>query len=244
MRLKQVLISILTNSVKHTKEGKIEMAVSYDDTSQKLHCTISDNGDGFNEEKQRQLTQLLSTKNKAQELELSKTNVSLYICKKLVEITGGTLSAHSDGENLGATFKFDMKMRLGNEQDADLSSSSSQGSHSGENIEDLSFSETHRSDYMSVFQQVNRDESASFEIDRRSQLSKVVSGSQVFQPKLIGKRDDAADRRKGAVSQHIDTQSDLSLVFDEVMHVPGKRTANKSKASRSRKADREHAIGA
>ena len=37
--------------------------------------------------------------------------MGLMICKNLVELNGGKLDVHSDGEDRGATFMFSMKMR-------------------------------------------------------------------------------------------------------------------------------------
>ena len=37
--------------------------------------------------------------------------MGLMICQKLVAMNGGTIKAHSDGENQGSQFCFTMKMR-------------------------------------------------------------------------------------------------------------------------------------
>lgn len=94
-----------------------------------------------------------------QDPEQTEPNVMLYICKKIVELNGGTLKAHSAGENLGATFEFDMKMKVPDDQHPQSCSQESQSDESeddGEDPVDISYSDTRRSDYMSVFKHVNK----------------------------------------------------------------------------------------
>lgn len=153
VRLKQVLISILINAIKHTKDGKINVSVSYDAIRRHLTCAVSDTGAGFGTVKQDLLSKVLAKPQQAQDAHLNQSNVSLYICKMLVEKSGGALSAHSDGEKLGATFKFSMKMRELNELENLASDSSTSSDEVGDpaDQEVSSFSDTHRSDFMSVF---------------------------------------------------------------------------------------------
>ena len=45
-------------------------------------------------------------------MEESGLEMSLDICKKIVEMNGGFISVYSEGENRGSTFMFGMKMEV------------------------------------------------------------------------------------------------------------------------------------
>lgn len=51
VRMKQVLVNILSNAIKYTRGGRICLTVSYDSEDARLRCQIVDNGIGFNQEK-------------------------------------------------------------------------------------------------------------------------------------------------------------------------------------------------
>ena len=48
--------------------------------------------------------------------------MGLNICYKIIEMTGGFIDVFSEGENLGSTFMFGMKMELPEEYDAGVAS--------------------------------------------------------------------------------------------------------------------------
>lgn len=100
-----------------------------------LNCAIVDSGCGFSDEKQLELVALLSKPEHELDAEIIKSNVSLFICKKLVEHSGGTLKAYSAGENRGATFQFSVKMIVPSGQDRDSSDSDSMSDSNGDGDE-------------------------------------------------------------------------------------------------------------
>lgn len=102
-RLQQVLWNLLSNAVKFTpKGGKIRLLVERVDSS--IEITVHDTGQGIP-------AHLLSTIfGRFEQADGSKVRVhgglglGLAIARHIVELHGGTIEAHSEGEGRGATF--------------------------------------------------------------------------------------------------------------------------------------------
>lgn len=98
LRVKQVIINLLTNSIKYTKEGFIDFSVkgSTHDDKELLDIIVRDSGIGIKEE---DLGKLFT---KFQRLDLEKnaategTGLGLAITKSLIEIMGGTVNVKSE----------------------------------------------------------------------------------------------------------------------------------------------------
>ncbi len=102
-RLSQIVTNLLSNAVKFTpKGGRIHVQLEL--VSSVVRLTVKDNGVGIPAEflplvfeRFRQADQAITRRHGGLGLGLS-------IVKHLVELHGGTISAHSDGPGLGATF--------------------------------------------------------------------------------------------------------------------------------------------
>lgn len=99
VRIKQVLINIVTNAVKFTKEGVVDIGVDYerlDDGNIMLKLEVSDTGIGIKDENLAKIfesfSQIDSTRNRAVE----GTGLGLAITKRLIELMNGTVSVESE----------------------------------------------------------------------------------------------------------------------------------------------------
>lgn len=105
----QAVVNILSNSIKFSPAGgsiTISGATSSDD-----HFTLSikDNGIGMSDKKLKEIfNRTLKEQMKGTSGEES-TGLGLYLTKTLIAKQSGTLTAHSDGLNKGATFTFTMR---------------------------------------------------------------------------------------------------------------------------------------
>jgi signal transduction histidine kinase len=92
VRLKQIIINILSNSVKHTANGEIKIDISFDYLSTdrpKLKISISDSGGGIAPSIRSKIFEpFITTATK----DRSGTGLGLYITKKLVTLLGGEIS--------------------------------------------------------------------------------------------------------------------------------------------------------
>ena len=111
IRLKQVLINLVKNALKFTQGDAIKIVAAYDHSSELLKCQVIDNGLGFNDEEKQKIFLVFGKAERTSKANAEGVGFGLVICKKIVERSGGTISAFSAGENMGATFSFTMKMQ-------------------------------------------------------------------------------------------------------------------------------------
>ncbi|WJH34818.1 ATP-binding protein [Paenibacillus sp. CC-CFT747] len=109
MRLRQVLVNLVGNSLKFTEKGEILVTVECREPEEKgsvlLEFTVKDTGIGIPEDKLDHLFQTFSQLHPAINRKYGGTGLGLAICKRLVELMGGTISVEST-EHVGSTFRF------------------------------------------------------------------------------------------------------------------------------------------
>lgn len=109
-RIRQVLINLLGNAIKFTDKGSVLLNVSVDDAENEwIRFTVIDSGIGIQEEKQSTLFDPFSQVDSSASRQYEGTGLGLTICKKLVELMGGTLSFTSE-EGKGSSFSFILRM--------------------------------------------------------------------------------------------------------------------------------------
>lgn len=105
-RMRQVFINLMENAVKFTYKGEIVIKVSYSlfdaaGNAPQLHFVIQDTGIGIEKDELKRLLKGIPGKEKRSDSD----GLGLVICKKLVELMGGTLEATSE-MGKGSSFKF------------------------------------------------------------------------------------------------------------------------------------------
>ena len=114
--LKNVLTSILDNSVKYTSNGYVELNVStiIKNNIARLIVTVEDSGIGISPDK----LDTIFYKNR-EEIDGSNIKSNLYTAKKLITLMGGTIIASSN-YNEGTTMKIVLDQKLGEQYDEKL----------------------------------------------------------------------------------------------------------------------------
>ena len=115
LRVKQVIINLLTNSIKYTKEGFIDFTITHhiQDGKDYLHVSVRDSGIGI---KPEDLSKLFT---KFQRLDLEKnastegTGLGLAITKSLIELMGGSVEVKSE-YGKGSEFIIDLAQTIVN----------------------------------------------------------------------------------------------------------------------------------
>ncbi len=107
-KLRQIVTNILSNAVKFTDQGKIELQVflqerNFDEAL--LRIEIKDEGIGLTEDKIQQIFQPFKQADSSTTREYGGTGLGLSICKELIELMGGKISVHSELGH-GSTFCF------------------------------------------------------------------------------------------------------------------------------------------
>lgn len=100
-RLKQVLLNLLSNALKFTKEGHVQ--VSVERGFGELAILVIDTGIGVTEEAQGRLFQKFVQAEGGHAREYGGTGLGLVICKHLMEMMSGTIALASLGEGQGTT---------------------------------------------------------------------------------------------------------------------------------------------
>jgi len=114
LRLGQVLINLLANSVKFTKDGNVTLSVknlsSFGDTI-KLEFAVSDTGIGMTQEQVENIFQSYSQANDSTSRKFGGTGLGLSISKQLVELMHGEIKVQST-KDVGSTFTFNIQFQL------------------------------------------------------------------------------------------------------------------------------------
>lgn len=115
-RLEQVLINLLNNAVKFTKQGSIRLDIAL--TAQRhqqatFHFLISDTGIGISKVQQEKLFESFSQADASTSREHGGTGLGLAICKQIIEMMDGTIKVNSE-EGKGSTFDFSVRFLLQN----------------------------------------------------------------------------------------------------------------------------------
>ena len=113
-RLRQVLLNLLSNSVKFTEKGEVVLSVRTEGDEQteegsRLHFTVRDTGIGLSEQGLSRLFQKFSQADSGTTRKYGGTGLGLAISKLLAELMGGTMWAESAGPGQGSTFHFTMR---------------------------------------------------------------------------------------------------------------------------------------
>lgn len=133
-RLRQVLLNLVANAVKFTKQGQIKVSICsrtlenqdrYQDRKHELLVTVSDTGIGINGDRLSKLFQPFTQADTAISRKYGGTGLGLAICKRLLELMDGTIWVESFGKiggyppidwlgdvTKGSTFYFTVKVEV------------------------------------------------------------------------------------------------------------------------------------
>ena len=112
LRLGQVLLNLVSNAIKFTPEGEIEVSVrciSGDVEPLTLEFSVRDTGIGLSPEQQTRLFQPFEQADASTTRQFGGTGLGLAICKRLVEMMGGGLRVESQA-GVGSTFSFTVQL--------------------------------------------------------------------------------------------------------------------------------------
>ena len=117
-RMRQIIINLINNAVKFTKQGSITLKVSSEETitGTRLRFDIVDTGIGISKEKQQTIFGSFTQADSSIAREYGGTGLGLTICKQLVELMDGTISLQSE-PGKGSTFSFSLPVSTSTEQE-------------------------------------------------------------------------------------------------------------------------------
>ena len=118
-RLRQIIINMLSNAIKFTNSGYVELRCflkEETDSQIKVRFDIIDTGIGINPENLENIFEQFKQADSSITKKYGGTGLGLTICKNLIELQNGSLSVTSQ-ENIGTTFTFIIPYKKGEETD-------------------------------------------------------------------------------------------------------------------------------
>lgn len=106
LRLKQILLNLLSNALKFTHEGFIRFEVEYlvfEDLPPQLCLTVTDSGVGISPTQQQHIFDAFEQADVSTTRQYGGTGLGLYICKKLAELLGIQFTLQSEA-GIGSRF--------------------------------------------------------------------------------------------------------------------------------------------
>ena len=116
IRLKQVIMNLLTNAVKYTENGQVTFSVGYSRTNNKkesivLRVAVKDTGIGIKEEDMDKLFSSFQRLDETKNRNIEGTGLGLNITKQLVEMMGGRINVESE-YGKGSTFIIEIEQEV------------------------------------------------------------------------------------------------------------------------------------
>jgi signal transduction histidine kinase/ActR/RegA family two-component response regulator len=118
IRLKQILLNLLSNALKFTEKGSIKLQVSREDrnlaSGARIRFTITDTGVGISLPAQAKLFESFTQADNSTTRKYGGTGLGLAISKRLAELMGGTIGLYSEpgrGSSFWFTVDFPVSVR-------------------------------------------------------------------------------------------------------------------------------------
>ncbi|MBO6518296.1 MAG: response regulator [Bacteroidia bacterium] len=127
LRIRQVLINLVSNAVKFTKDGTIKIIVELEEfmrtpglkeQNAKLKFSVADDGIGISPEKQQTIFDAFEQEDQSTSRKYGGIGLGLSISKKLVELMGGKIGLTS-AKGEGTTFFFTLDVKIPTSNDSD-----------------------------------------------------------------------------------------------------------------------------
>jgi CheY-like chemotaxis protein len=119
MRLRQIILNLMSNAIKFTSKGEISVNVrqlSQDNESVTIEFIIQDTGIGIAKDRLEHIFKNFEQATKTTSISYGGTGLGLAIVKQLVERQGGTIIASSE-YGVGSSFGFRMNFKKSNRKE-------------------------------------------------------------------------------------------------------------------------------
>ena len=132
IRIREILVNILSNSVKFTKDGgNVKFTVDNRQENDPQHITViftvSDTGTGMSEEFQKHMFEEFAQENCDARTHYTGTGLGLPIVRRYVEMMGGTIDVRSK-KNIGTTVTIEIPMQAAHAGTAEIKKSNTASS--------------------------------------------------------------------------------------------------------------------
>lgn len=114
IRIRQIMINLLTNAIKYTPEGSVVLSLDgrkLEDHQYLLQITVSDTGVGISEENQAKLFHSFQRLDEQKNRHIEGSGLGLTIAKQLVDLMDGTISVESEC-GTGSVFRVELPQTI------------------------------------------------------------------------------------------------------------------------------------
>ncbi|MEM7030846.1 MAG: response regulator [Chloroflexota bacterium] len=118
IRLRQILVNLISNAVKFTELGEVVIQVrgkALTNVDYQVHFSVRDTGIGIAPDRMTRLFRSFSQVDESMTRRYGGTGLGLAICKRLVELMNGTIWVESI-EEVGSTFHFTIQAAMASDQ--------------------------------------------------------------------------------------------------------------------------------
>ncbi len=121
-RIEQILMNLLTNAIKYTEEGSVEISVSALSNNiynSEIKIEVKDTGIGISDEDKPKLFKKFEQLDQSYTRKTGGSGLGLYICKELTKLLGGKIDVESTPD-VGSNFWFTFKVKKAYTEEAEL----------------------------------------------------------------------------------------------------------------------------
>ena len=113
MRLTQVLVNLIKNSIKFcTKGSQLVVLSGFNPHMNIMTVAVIDTGRGIDANENKKLFHLFGKLESTADVNVEGSGMGLVICKKLINVNNGEIEIDSEGKGLGCTVRFTMRMQI------------------------------------------------------------------------------------------------------------------------------------
>jgi signal transduction histidine kinase len=110
-KLKQILVNLLSNALKYTKEGTVEIIAEQDTASGRIGLSVRDSGVGIAPEDHTRIFEPFQQAKRVITRPQGGTGLGLAISRRLAQMLGGDISVES-ALGAGSTFTVNIPVRV------------------------------------------------------------------------------------------------------------------------------------
>jgi PAS domain S-box-containing protein len=110
-KLKQILVNLLSNALKYTKEGTVEIIAAYEAAAARIALSVRDSGVGIAPEDHTRIFEPFQQAKRVITRPQGGTGLGLAISRRLAQMLGGDIAVQS-ALGVGSTFTVDLPVRV------------------------------------------------------------------------------------------------------------------------------------
>jgi hypothetical protein len=117
VRVRQVLTNLISNAIKFTSAGIVQVHIQPTPDCARLRCEVKDSGIGVADEVRERIFEAFFQADGTNRRRFGGTGLGLTVSKQIVEIMGGQIGTYNNSPGPGATFWFELPMQPARNKD-------------------------------------------------------------------------------------------------------------------------------